>query len=113
MLIPAAQPAGGGRLDAGKAVTDKALSLAHGLLPGHRGLGPDEIRVIACGTGMLQPRLKQAAGWLLPLSERPRHGNGSLFRNPRNLRRAAASCPRLHDLERHRRGHPHPNDGFE
>ena len=29
--------------------------------PGTETLAPDEMRVIACGTGMPQPRLKQAA----------------------------------------------------
>ena len=34
----------------------------HGVYyPGTEALGPDEMRVIACGTGMPQPRLKQAA----------------------------------------------------
>ena len=33
--------------------------------PGTETLGPDEMRVIACGTGMPTPRLKQAAGCFL------------------------------------------------
>ena len=42
--------------------------------PGTETLGPDEMRVIACGTGMPTPRLKQAAGcFLVEL------GNGEKF----------------------------------
>ena len=42
--------------------------------PGTEALGPDEMRVIACGTGMPQPRLKQAAAcFLVEL------GNGDKF----------------------------------
>ncbi len=42
--------------------------------PGTEALAPDEMRVIACGTGMPQPRLKQAAGcFLVEL------GNGDKF----------------------------------
>lgn len=42
--------------------------------PGTETLGPDEMRVIACGTGMPQPRLKQAAAcFLVEL------GNGEKF----------------------------------
>ena len=33
--------------------------------PGTEELGPDEMRVIACGTGMPMPRLKQAAACFL------------------------------------------------
>ena len=33
--------------------------------PGTEELGPDEIRVIACGSGMPMPRLKQAAACFL------------------------------------------------
>jgi len=42
--------------------------------PGTETLGPDEMRVIACGTGMPQPRLKQAAAcYVVEL------GNGDKF----------------------------------
>ena len=42
--------------------------------PGTEALGPDEMRVIACGTGMPHPRLKQAAAcFLVEL------GNGEKF----------------------------------
>lgn len=42
--------------------------------PGTEKLGPDEMRVIACGTGMPQPRLKQAAAcYIVEL------GNGEKF----------------------------------
>jgi hypothetical protein len=42
--------------------------------PGTEALAPDEMRVIACGTGMPQPRLKQAAAcFLVEL------GNGDKF----------------------------------
>ncbi len=42
--------------------------------PGTEELGPDEIRVIACGSGMPMPRLKQAAAcFLIEL------GNGDKF----------------------------------
>ncbi|WP_419741397.1 MBL fold metallo-hydrolase [Ruegeria sp.] len=42
--------------------------------PGTEALGPDEMRVVACGTGMPQPRLKQAAAcFLVEL------GNGEKF----------------------------------
>ena len=42
--------------------------------PGTEALAPDEMRVIACGTGMPTPRLKQAAGcFLVEL------GNGEKF----------------------------------
>lgn len=43
-------------------------------LPGTETLGPDEMRVVACGTGMPQPRLKQAGScFLVEL------GNGDKF----------------------------------
>jgi len=42
--------------------------------PGTEALAPDEMRVIACGTGMPMPRLKQAAAcFLIEL------GNGDKF----------------------------------
>ncbi len=42
--------------------------------PNSEDLGPDEMRLIACGTGMPTPRPKQAAScWLLEL------GNGDKF----------------------------------
>ena len=42
--------------------------------PGTEALAPDEMRVVACGTGMPQPRLKQAAAcFLVEL------GNGDKF----------------------------------
>ena len=42
--------------------------------PGTETLGPDEMRVVACGTGMPQPRLKQAGScYLIEL------GNGDKF----------------------------------
>ena len=42
--------------------------------PGTEALDPDEMRVIACGSGMPQPRLKQAAGcFIVEL------GNGDKF----------------------------------
>jgi len=42
--------------------------------PGTEELKPDEMRVVACGTGMPSPRPKQAAAcWLVEL------GNGDKF----------------------------------
>jgi len=49
----------------------KALDVYY---PGTEELGPDEMRVVACGTGMPSPRPKQAAAcWLVEL------GNGDKF----------------------------------
>ena len=44
-----------------KASPVKALSDRDVYYPGTEALGPDEMGVITCGTGMPQPRLKQAA----------------------------------------------------
>jgi ribonuclease Z len=52
----------------------KALSEREMYYPGSEDLGPDEMRVIACGTGMPNARPKQAAAcWLVEL------GNGDKF----------------------------------
>ena len=41
-------------------------SPTHGVYyPGTEALDPDEMRVIACGSGLPMPRLKQAAAWFL------------------------------------------------
>ena len=52
----------------------KALSDHAAYFPGTEDLAPDEMRVIACGTGMPNARPKQAAAcWLVEL------GNGDKF----------------------------------
>ena len=52
----------------------KALDEQDVYYPGSESLGPDEMRVIACGTGMPNARPKQAAAcWLVEL------GNGDKF----------------------------------
>ena len=55
-------------------VSDKALTERDVYYPGTENLAPDEIRIIACGTGMPTVRPKQAAAcWLVEL------GNGDKF----------------------------------
>ena len=52
----------------------KALSQRNAYYPGTEALAPDEMRIIACGTGMPNARPKQAAAcWLVEL------GNGDKF----------------------------------
>ena len=52
----------------------KALSEREVFYPGTEDLAPDEMRVVACGTGMPNARPKQAAAcWLVEL------GNGDKF----------------------------------
>jgi ribonuclease Z len=72
-LIPGAQAAGGGAGQAGWSPT-KPYPTHEVYYPGTEELGPDEIRVIACGSGMPMPRTKQAAAcFLIEL------GNGDKF----------------------------------
>lgn len=67
------QAAGGGTVDEGYTPTDPYPS-QEVYYPGAEALGEDEIRVIACGTGMPMPRTKQAAAcFLIEL------GNGDKF----------------------------------
>ena len=52
----------------------KALTVHESYYPGAEDLGPDEMRITACGTGMPNARPKQAAAcWLVEL------GNGDKF----------------------------------
>ena len=52
----------------------RALEEREVYYPGSEDLGPDEMRIIACGTGMPNARPKQAAAcWLVEL------GNGDKF----------------------------------
>jgi len=61
-------------LDAEAASPVKALSEREVYYPGTEDLAPDEMRVVACGTGMPNARPKQAAAcWLVEL------GNGDKF----------------------------------
>ncbi|UCC57216.1 MAG: MBL fold metallo-hydrolase, partial [Gammaproteobacteria bacterium] len=72
-LLPSAQAAGGGAVQTGWSPT-KPYPTHEVYYPGTEELGSDEMRVIACGTGMPMPRLKQAAAcFVIEL------GNGDKF----------------------------------
>ena len=72
-LIQTAHAAGGGTVQSGWSPT-KAYPVQEVYYPGTEDLGADEIRVIACGSGMPMPRSKQAAAcFLIEL------GNGEKF----------------------------------
>ena len=73
LLLPSAQAAGGAAVQADWSPT-KPYPTHEVYYPGTEGLGPEEIRVIACGSGMPMPRTKQAAAcFLIEL------GNGEKF----------------------------------
>ena len=71
--FPAAHASGGGAVQTGWSPT-KPYPTHEVYYPGTEELGADEIRVIACGSGMPMPRTKQAAAcFLIEL------GNGDKF----------------------------------
>jgi len=63
-LIPEAQASGAGTVQKGWTPTG-TYPVQEVYYPGTEALAEDEIRVIACGTGMPMPRLKQAAACFL------------------------------------------------
>jgi len=73
LLLPAAKAAGGGAVESGWSPT-KPYPNQEVYYPGTEELKKDEMRVIACGSGMPMPRVKQAAAcFLIEL------GNGDKF----------------------------------
>ena len=73
LIVPAAQAAGGGAVQSGWSPT-KPYPSHEVYYPGTEELQPEEMRVIACGSGMPMPRTKQAAAcFLIEL------GNGDKF----------------------------------
>ena len=73
MSAPTAQASGGGAVETGWSPT-KPYPRHEVYHPGTEELGPDEIRVVALGSGMPMPRTKQAAAdFLIEL------GNGDKF----------------------------------
>jgi len=73
LVLPEARAAGGGTVETGWSPT-KPYPTHDVYYPGTEELQPDEMRVIACGSGMPMPRTKQAAAcFLIEL------GNGEKF----------------------------------
>jgi ribonuclease Z len=68
-LVPSANAAGAGTAESGWSPT-KPYPGQEVYYPGTEELGPDEIQVIACGSGMPMPRTKQAAACFLPYRAR-------------------------------------------